>query len=176
MTKVHTGLAASALFFACGLALLSASCTPCYADDATELQRLADEAFEILHNVSVQLPDGTWERVARSTSPSGELQGLILKQYVDEFFLAQTLSNLDHGWIAIFRNEAEGFDVAIRFRRDTEGNIQVDFAFADALGVETVATAPYILGESDPCDGETTTCTGHSGSNPQNGYPNGLSN
>ena len=95
--------------------------SPAHADEATELQRLADQAFQVLHNVSVQLPGGTYERVARSSEPSGQLQDLVRKQYIDEFFLGRTLNELDEGWLAVFRNDPEGFDVAVEFRRDSTG-------------------------------------------------------
>lgn len=158
VAKVFGGLFVVVLMFAPAFAL----------DEAQTLQVLADQVFQQLHDQYVTLPNGLTERIARSSqqlpvgTPPGTLMGIVAQTYVEQGFAGTTLAELDSGIWITFRNEAEGFDVAVLFRRNQQHTVDIVAKLA-AVSISGVSMSPHTTG-GNPCEstGDNEECSGTS--------------
>ncbi|NJN64690.1 MAG: hypothetical protein HC882_07295 [Acidobacteria bacterium] len=102
------------------------------------------------------LPDGTTERVARSTTllppgwPAGQPKGLVEKQFIDQAVQSSTMQDLVEGIIFVFRNTAGGFDVVVPAKLDESS--QVAFIY-DPFADTEVSVWPTVWMTAHPaCD------------------------
>lgn len=141
-----------------------------FADEQATLAVLTDQAFLRLHDEYVTLPNGTTERVARSTEllpygwPAGQPKGIVEKQFIDEAIQSSSVEDLTAGIIYVFRNSDDGFDLVVPVKLDATSH--VTFIYDPFVATE-VSVWPSVWMNAHPaCDGTglgPTNCVGRGG-------------